>query len=148
MSEAISTIYDARRLAIHASTRHSAAIFPIRDANAGRQVREDKPLYDPDDLSGEQCDDNPEAREAARKHARHLRKAERDISDALNLVELMANAIAEDGDSRAMQIQAGLEAAERRLSKALDRLDRHDTLHQRLFLAWFDLKHEADGNEE
>ena len=147
MSEAISATYDARDPGIRAGTAQSAAIHSIHEAKTDRQVREDKPFYVPDFLSGGEYDDNPEAYDAAVKNARHLRKAQRDVSDGLNLVGLMASAIVEDGDSRAVQIEAGLKSAERRLRKALDRLDRHCAHHDKLFLAYFKLKHETNGDE-
>ena len=70
------------------------------------------------------------------------------LDDALNLVELMLAAIGDESDSRAIQAEAGLKAVKKKLLKANTRVDKHDTRHTNLFLAYFDLRHKAEGREQ
>jgi hypothetical protein len=113
-----------------------------------RQVREDKESYIPDFLTDGKYDTNPEGYSAASKHAKHLRKAEGLLDDAYNLVRLLLASLADEGDSRAMQIEAGLKAVEKKLDKAHLQLDKHDTRHTNLYLAYFDLKRKEEESEE
>ena len=52
------------------------------------------------------------------------------------------------GDSRAVQAESVLSVVDRKLNKALNRLDRHDSRHQNLFFAYFDLKARSEEEAE
>ena len=77
-------------------------------------------------------------------HARHLRRAQRRLEDVLNLAGVLRTSIGDEGDSRAMQAETVLKIVERKLHKALNQLDRHDSRHANLFFAYFDLVDTAE----
>jgi hypothetical protein len=104
--------------------------------------------YIPDFLADGKYDVNPEGYSDSSEHAKHLRKAEGLLDDAYNLVRLLLASLADEGDSRAMQIEAGLKAVEKKLDKAHLQLDKHDTRHTNLYLAYFGLKRKEEENEE
>lgn len=86
---------------------------------------------------------------AADEHARHLRRAQGRLEDVLNLAGVLRGSIGDEGDSRAMQAETVLKIVERKLNKALNPLDRHDSRHRNLFFAYFDLMNTAEeGGEE
>lgn len=115
---------------------------------ANWQVREDKSFYIPDLLSDAEYDANSKADAALAQQAKHLRKVESLLDDAWNLVRLMRASLGDEGDSRAVQIEAGLKAVEKKLNKAHARIDRHDTRYSNLFYAYFDLKDKSDQGAE
>ena len=112
------------------------------------QVREDKEFYIPDLLSGERYESTLEEYSAAMGHAKHLYKAQDLLGAALNLVGLLLAALGDEGDSRAMQIEAALKVIEKKLSKAYTRIDKHEARHTNLFLVYFDLREKTDGGEQ
>ncbi len=120
---------------------------PVFDPHADRQVREDKGYYIPDLLSDAEYDASPKAYAAFADHAKHLHKAEGLQDEAWNLVRLMLAALGDEGDSRAMQTEAGLKVIEKKLSKAHTRIDKHHTRYTNLFFAYFDRKDKTDGGE-
>lgn len=124
------------------------AAGPFPSAAAESQVREDKAFYIPDILSDKRYDSHREAYSAANEHARHLRKAEGNLDDVFNLVRVLLASIGDEGDSRAMQAETVLKIVERKLNKALNRIDRHDRRHTNLFLAYFDLKDKGGSDAE
>ena len=127
------------------SSISTRTVYPLNlHTPTDRQVREDRGFYIPDFLSDEQHDSNPEAYAAFEKHTNHLGKAERLLGEALNLVGLMLASLGDEGDSRAMQIDAALRVIEKKLSKAYNRIDKHHTRYTNLFLAYFDLRDKAD----
>ena len=69
------------------------------------------------------------------------------MGNAWNLVRLMQASLGDEGNDRAMQIEAGLKAVEKKLRKAHDQIDRHDTRYTNLFLAYFDLWGKSDGEK-
>ncbi len=77
---------------------------------------------------------------AAAKHARHLLTAQGLVGDALNLAGLLLTALHDQGDRRAMQIEAAVRVIEKKLQKACNRLDKHDARHEKLFSAYRDLE--------
>ena len=77
---------------------------------------------------------------AANQHAKYLRKAEMQLHHALNLVGQMREAIGDDCDARAMQAKTSLRVVEKKLRKVCRLVDKHDTAHTNLFLAYFDQK--------
>jgi hypothetical protein len=114
---------------------------------AAWQVREDPAFYVPDVLSDRFYNTDMELYDAADEHARHLRRARRHIEDVLNLAGLLRASLGDEGDSRAMQAETVLKVVERKLNKALNQLDRHDTRHRNLFFAYFDLQEKAKAEE-
>lgn len=168
MSEAISATYDVpgRRIpgpAMAAPARHPAPRRSIRRAHplddgltgpsawkAAWQVREDRAFYVPDVMSDRSYNTDAELYDAADEHARDLRKAQRNLEDAFNLAQVVLAAVRDDGDSRAMQVEAVVKVVERKLNKALDQLDRHDSRDRNLFFAYFDLQETAEegGDKE
>lgn len=85
------------------------------------QVREDRSNYD---VEADAAD-----------HAEQLYKAQGLIGDALNLAGLLLTALDDDGDPRAMQVHTAAQVIEKKLQKACNRLDEHEALHTKLFLA-------------
>ena len=163
MSEAISATYDVpgRRTlspamavpAAHPAPGHSIrrAQAPNSDeidevglarpspwATAAWQVREDRAFYVPNVMSDRSWNTDAELYHAVNQHARHLRRAQGRLEDVLNLAGVLRASIGDEGDSRAMQAETVLKIVERKLHKALNQLDRHDSLHRNLFFAYFD----------
>jgi hypothetical protein len=136
------------------SIRRAQALDPGLDrpspwAAAAWQVREAPAFYVPDVLSDRSYTTDAELYDAADEHARHLRRAQRHIEDAYNLTRVVSASVREDGDSRAVQVETVLKVVERKLNKALNQLDRHDTRHRNLFFAYFDPQEPAEeGGEE
>ena len=111
------------------------------DPAAGWPLREDGGEYDiPDLLKDADYATDAELYTAAEEHARHLRRAQGNLEDALNLARVLAESVSGIGDSRAVQAEAVMSVVDRKLNKALNRLDRHDSRHRNLFFAYFDLK--------
>ncbi len=162
MSEAISATYDVsgRRTlspamavpAAHPAPGHSirrthapgsdeiALDRPSPWAAAAWQVREDRAFYVPDVMSDRSYETDAELYDTAGEYARHLRRAQRRLEDVLNLAGVLRASIGDEGDSRAMQAETVLKIVERKLHKALNQLDRHDSRHRNLFFAYFDLQ--------
>lgn len=117
------------------------------DTATAWQVEEDKGFYIPDFLSDPDYDAQAEAYSIAADHAKHLHRAERLLGEALNLAGLMLVSLGDEGDRRAMQMETALTVIEKKLTKAYNRIDKHDAHHTNLFLAYFDLKGKAEGGE-
>jgi hypothetical protein len=113
-------------------------------AAAAWQVREDRPFYVPDVMSDRSYETDAELYHAADEHARHLHRAQGRLEDVLNLAGVLRASIGDEGDSRAMQAETVLKVVERKLNKALDQLDRHDSRHRNLFFAYFDPQEQAE----
>lgn len=108
-------------------------------------VMEEPGLYVPDLLSDESYELDPDAYSAADAHARHLRKAERLMSDAQNLTQVLRDSLHDAADARAMQAETVLKIIDKKLNKAYRAVDRHGRRHSNLFLAYFEaVRHEAD----
>ena len=120
------------------------ADYAIFEPPAVWQVREDQDVYIPDFLSDERYDYKQESFSAATDHAKHLTKAQALVGDAMHLVRMMAEAGCDEGDRRAMQIEAACNVIEKKLRKAYNGIDKHDRRHTNLFLAYADLKEKAD----
>ena len=97
------------------------------DKPANYRVHEDRGIYDA-------------GTDAAAKHARHLHTAQGQVGDALNLAGLLLTALHDQGDRRAMQIETAVRVIEKKLQKACNRLDRHETSHEKLFATYRDLE--------
>ena len=96
-------------------------------ANTAWQVREDGGAYGADAL----------------RHAAHLRKAERLLDEARNLVALLLASLGDEADARAMQTEIALKLIEKKLNKAHTQIDRHEARHRTLFAARSDLNDET-----
>lgn len=163
MSEAISATYDVpgRRIpspamdvpAAHPAPGHSNRRAHALDPGLDRpspwmaaawQVREDPAFYVPDIASDTPFETHAKFYAPADEHARHLRRAQRNLEDALNLARVLSASFSGEGDSRAAQVETVLTIVERKLEKALNRIDQHDTRHRNLFFAYFDLKEKAE----
>ena len=110
-------------------------VTPTRPADfrhAYLHVKEDRIPYDPDTPSAGNFDSDA------------IPDAESQLDEALNLVGLMLAAVENESDSRAMQVETGLRAIERRIRTARIRIDEHDTCHARLLSAYRDLKEAAE----
>ena len=94
-------------------------------ANTLRQVREDGAVYRAD-------------RAAVFRHDVHLRKAERLLDEARNLVALLLASLGDEADARAMQTEIALKLIEKKLSKVHARIDRHEAAHGSSFVACSD----------
>jgi hypothetical protein len=70
------------------------------------------------------------------------------LDDAENLVAVLMASVEHEGDSRAMQAEAVLKIVRKKLKKAHARIDRQDTRHQKLFVAYFELKGRAEEGGE
>lgn len=137
----------------HAATAAPAANAPCYqyDSAAGlvpdaaRAVREDREPYLSDLLSGEI--DESDAEVAADARTKGLRKAMRNLDEALNLAGVLRAAIAEDGDTRAMQADTVLAGIEKKLDKAHTRIDRHASRCRELVRDWHELKKQSEERE-
>lgn len=121
----------------------SGGKYPPVNTPAKWQVREDKSFYVPDMLD-ERNPPNMEVFKAASDHAVHLTEAELLVADAMQLVRMMSTALGQEGDRRAEQTEAACKVIERKLSKAYNRIDKHERRHINLFLAYVDIKEKTD----
>ena len=122
--------------------------YPFAETAVNWHVREDRHFEIPDLLSDTHYDVDPQTRAAAKDHASDLLKTERKLDEALNLVGLMLAAIGDLSDARAMQTETGLNAVEKKLRSARVCLDKHDTRHLNLFLAYVDLRKSSGESEK
>lgn len=121
------------------------AASPHGDLALGWQVREEAGKYDiPDPTEDENYEADPELFDAAEAHTEEQREAMALLDDAENLLAVLMAAIEDDGDSRAMQVDAVLKVVRKKLRKAHTRIDRQDARHRNLFLAYFELKAQSD----
>jgi hypothetical protein len=119
------------------------------DLAAGWQVREDTDEYDiPDLLGDDDYEPEPVLYDAAYEQTEPQREAMGLLDDAENLLSVLRDAIEDDGDSRAMQVEAVLEVVRKKLNKAHTRIDRQESRHRNLFLAYFELKVQSDQDTE
>ena len=125
--------------------RYLSGSAPGLVPGSARAVREDREPYLSDRLPGETDESGAEA--VARTRTKGLRKAMRDLDEALNLAGVLRAAIAEDGDSRAMQVDTVLAGIEKKLDKAHTRMDRHEGRCWQFVLDWFELTEQSEGRE-
>ena len=81
---------------------------------------------------------------AARKHQKQLRKAEWDLEKARDHCEILRGYLGETDIAQCMTAGTVVQLIEDLVSRARARLDRHDTEHKNLFIAYFD-QHAAGG---
>ena len=79
----------------------------------------------------------------ARKHGKHLRKAEDDLMVARDLAKTLRGFLGETHIGECFTANTVVDLIEKRIDKAHQRLDRHGTRHNNLFVAYFDLKAEG-----
>ncbi len=138
---------DAPDTAASAPGRHNLQRNAVRRAPLHAvpdlHIGEGRGHYVPDLLSDRQYTVDPDAFAAAAEYARHLHAAEGLLHDARNLVSLLRQSLEVASDAQAMQAESALKVIERKLGKALARVNRHDARHTNLFLAYVDLKAQA-----
>jgi hypothetical protein len=117
-------------------------------AAAGWQVREEPEYYIPDVRSDKDYEPDPELIEAADAHTEGQREAMALLDEAENLVAVLLASMGDEGDSRAMQAEAVLKVVKKKLKKAHVRIDRQDSRHRNLFVAYFELKGRAEEGGE
>lgn len=110
-----------------------------------RQLREDREFYIPNYLAGEHEISRADLYAAADDHARELRKAERHLDDAFNLVGVLRAALQEADNRCAVQADTALKMIEKLLTKAQRCVDRHDTRFMNLFMAYFDSRNDESA---
>jgi hypothetical protein len=116
-------------------------VSPHGDPAVAWQVREDEGEYDiPDLLKDRSYEPDPALYDAAHAHTEAQREAMALLDDAENLLAVLLASIEDDGDSRAMQAEAVLKIVRKKLRKAHTRIDRQESRHRNLFLAYFELK--------
>ena len=107
------------------------------------RLAEERELYVPKLLADPDYRPRREAYSAAEAHGSRLRRAERLVEEAALLAEVLRAAMGDDGDARAMQVDAVIGIVEKKLRKARADLDRQDTRNLNLFLAYAELKARA-----
>ena len=115
------------------------------DTSAAMQLKEEGEFYVPDLLSDARYDPEPASFSAAEAHCRRLRKAERHVDEAMLLSQVLRASMGDASDGRAMQIDTVLKIVEKKLRKAHLQIDRYDVSHLNLFLAYIELREQADG---
>ena len=121
--------------------------YSLVNTPARWQVREDKSFHIPDLLSDKQNPPDMESFSAATEHASHLAKAQALVGDARHLVRMVAEALCESGDRRAMQTEVACNVIEKKLGEAYKGIDKHHRRHTNLFLAYFDLNRKHDERD-
>jgi hypothetical protein len=115
---------------------------------ADQQVMEDRKYYVPDLLSDEEYEADLRLSEAADADTERLREAQGLIDEAVNLIAVLLASMEQETDARAMQAETILKIVEKKLNKAHIRVDRQETCHRNLFLAYFDLKARSEKDME
>lgn len=114
-----------------------------------RQIREKEDKYHiPDPTEDENYEPDPAHFDAADRHTEEQRQAMALLDDAENLLAVLLASIEDKGDSRAMQVEAVLKIARKKVRKAHTRIDRQDTRYRNLFLAYFELKARVEKEVE
>jgi hypothetical protein len=103
------------------------------------QIREEPEYYIPDLLSDRDYAPDPALIEAAEAHTEEQREAMALLDDAENLLAVLLASQEQECDSRAMQAEAVLKLVRKQLNKAHNRIDRQESSHRNLFLAYFEL---------
>lgn len=141
-------------LAFYCSTGKARGLFSgveSEGSNTGSggnwQVREEQELYVPDLLADDAYELDPDVYAAADEHARHLRKAERLVDEALNLTGVLKAALRDCPESSVTRAGTVLTIIDQRLSKAHRAIDKHGRRHANLFLAYFELSRKGDRCE-
>lgn len=113
------------------------------------QIREKEGEYDiPDPTEDENYEPDPELFDAADEHTEPQREAMALLDDAENLLSVLLASMEQETDSRAMQAEAVLKIVRKKLKKAHTRIDRQESRHRNLFLAYFELKAQSDQDVE
>jgi Na+/phosphate symporter len=123
-------------------------VIPYLKPLAGRQVREQGEYYIPDLLSDEEYEADPDLSEAADADTQRLREAQQLIDEAANLVAVLLVSTEQETDARAMQAETILKIVEKKLRKTHIRIDKQETRHRNLFLAYFELKARSEKDRQ
>ena len=93
----------------------------------------------PQAISRDRMDDQDyvECHEASWSHPKQLKKAEGDISNAIDFCETLRGHLIEEEAYTEVTV---VEHIEKLIRKARNRLDRHGRWYSNLFVAYFDLK--------
>jgi hypothetical protein len=119
------------------------------DPAPGWQVLEKEGEYDiPDPTEDENYEPDPELFDAADAQTEAQREAMALLDDAENLLSVLLASMEQESDSRAMQAEAVLKVVRRKLKKAHTRIDRQESRHRNLILAYFELKAQSDQEAE
>lgn len=124
------------------------SVIPYLKPLAGRQVREQGEYYIPDLLSDEEYEADPDLSEAADADTHRLREAQQLIDEAANLVAVLLASTEQETDARAMQAETILKIVEKKLLKTHIRIDKQETRHRNLFLAYFELKARSEKDRQ
>ncbi len=94
----------------------------------------------PNVLSRERCENQNYIATwmAAGKHGKHLNRAADDLMAATDLAKTLMESLDASHDSLGFRAATVVNEIIKRLDKAYSRLDRHDTQHRNLFIAYFD----------
>lgn len=104
------------------------------------QIYEEGEYYIPDVLEDEDYDATPALTDAATAHTLNMRDAQRQLEDAASLVDVLLDAVEQDGDTRAAQTRTVLEFAVECLHNAHHLIDEQESRDRNLCLAYFALK--------
>lgn len=114
------------------------------DTSAAMQLKEESEFYVPDLLSDANYDPEPALFSAAEAYAHRLRKAERQVDEAMLLSQVLRASMSDASDGRAMQVDTVLKIVEKKLRKAYLQIDKYDVGHLNLFMAYIELKEQSD----
>ncbi|MEO1247626.1 MAG: hypothetical protein AAFX56_18270 [Pseudomonadota bacterium] len=123
------------------------AVYCFKDAccagpetPAAMQLREEHEFYVPDLLADADYHPRPALFSAAEAYGRRLQKADRHVDEALLLSQVLRGSMCDDSDGRAMQVDTVLKIVEKKLRKAHLQIDRYETSHLNLFMAYMELR--------
>ena len=112
----------------------------------GVRLEEEREFYVPELLSDPAYVPRPGACRAAEAQGRRLRRAERLTEEAMLLAEVLRLAMGDASDARAMQVDAVIGIIGKKLRKARAAMDRQDSSNLNLFLAYAELKAQAESD--
>ena len=112
---------------------------------SGIRLREERGSYVPGSPSDPAYAPRPGVHAAAEAHGRCLRRAERLVEEAMLLAEVLRLAMGDASDARAMQVDAVIGVVGKKLRKARAAIDKQDSRNLNLFLAYAELKAQAES---
>lgn len=133
---------------LRAYSRPAAGCSVTPHPAAALELREEDRDYVPDIPSGRQASADPALRRAAAADTVATREAMTLIDEATNLVSVLIAAIEDEADARASQAETVLRIVRKKLDKAHRRVDRQESRHRNLFLAYGELKERSERDEE
>lgn len=115
---------------------------------AALELREDREQYGPDFPSGKGAEADRDLEEAADAETEPSRDVMSLLDEAVNLVSVLLASMEEDGDERSEQAGTVLRLVEKKLNKAHRRVDRQESRHRDLFVAYGKLKGRSERDTE